>query len=176
MTRRGLTAFTYSRFLVPYLSNFEGQSLFLDSDIVVRGDVHELAKLHGSEDSNVAMVMHEGRQRFERASVMLFNNDKCRELTPDYIHTASLFDYAWAKNPRALHKDWNHLVGYDAPNPDAKIIHYTCGIPVWKETVHCEHAQEWIDTFKRMTSTVSFEALMGKSVHLPAIERMKVTA
>ncbi len=172
MTRRGLTEFSYSRFLVPYLSNFEGRSLFLDSDILVRADVHELAKLHGSDDSNIAMVMHEGRERFERASVMLFNNENCRELTPEYIHTAPCFDYAWAKNPRGLHKDWNHLVGYNAPNPDAKIVHFTCGIPVWKETVKSEFAQEWIDTFKRMNSTVSFQELMGKSVHLPAVERM----
>jgi hypothetical protein len=32
--RRGLTEFTYSRFLVPYLCDYQGWSLFLDTDFV----------------------------------------------------------------------------------------------------------------------------------------------
>jgi hypothetical protein len=171
--RRGLTEFTYSRFLVPYLSGFEGVSLFLDSDILVREDIYELESLYG-HGSDVWMVHHENR-KFENPSVMLFDNENCRELTRDFISTARMYDFSWVKNAGKLAPEWNHLVGYDAPNPDAKIVHFTMGIPVWKETIHCEFAQEWIDTFKRMNSTVSFEELMGKSVHMPNIKNLKLS-
>jgi len=178
ITRRGLTSFTFSRFLVPYLSNFEGYSLFLDSDILVRGDVHELI----TDDMPPGTVeIVQGDRKFEWPSVMLFHNENCRHLTLDYVNTAKLYDFLWfnepGKNvsetgPILLDKEWNHLVGYDAPNPDAKIVHYTMGIPIWKETIHCEFAQEWIDTFKRMNSSVSFEELMGKSVHVPHLAKL----
>ncbi len=168
--RRGLTEFTYSRFLVPYLSGFKGKSLFLDSDIICRADVRELLQFTGKPESNVAMVL--GKKRFEWASVMLFNNEACKQMTPEYVNTAPMFDFAWAKDPLELPKEWNHLVGYDEPNPDAKIVHFTMGIPVWKETIKSEFAQEWINVYKSMNSSVSFEELMGRSVHVPHLSKV----
>src|SRR5688572_7357484 len=57
--RRGLTEFTYSRFLVPFLSNYEGWSLFMDSDEMVLGDVQELAALAiPSHDLTVIQGQH----------------------------------------------------------------------------------------------------------------------
>ena len=174
ITRRGLTEFTYSRFLVPYLSNFEGYSLFLDSDILVRGDVHELVK----NDSWGEVQIVKGERKFEWASVMLFDNECFKHLTPEYIENPvnRMYDWAWTGKIGELPKEWNHLVGYDAPNPNAKIVHMTMGIPVWKETAKCEFAREWIDTYARMNSTVSFEDLMGRSVHIPHLDKLKVTA
>ncbi len=169
--RRGLTEFTYSRFLVPYLSGFEGVSLFLDSDILVRGDVHELNLPHTSQ---AGLVM--GAKRFEWASVMLFLNSNCRHLTPEYIEREKMFDFEWVQSIAALPKEWNHLVGYDPPNPDAKIVHYTMGVPIWNQTQTCEFAKEWHDTYKRMNSSVSFEELMGRSVHVPHLSRLVASA
>src|SRR6266478_2618827 len=40
--RRGLTEFTFSRFLVPWLCDYEDKAIFMDSDIVVTGDIGEL--------------------------------------------------------------------------------------------------------------------------------------
>ena len=168
-SRRGLTEFTYSRFLVPYLSEFEGHSLFLDSDILVRGDVCELR--HGDLRPQVSMVQHEKR-KFENPSVMLFNNALCKQLTMEYVGTERMYDMAWVAHPGMLDPEWNHLVGYDRPNPDAKIVHFTMGIPVWKETIKSEFAQEWIDCYKRMNSSVSFEELMGRSVHVPHLAKV----
>ncbi len=39
------TEFTYSRFLVPHLCNFQGKALFLDNDMLCLGDVKEIADL-----------------------------------------------------------------------------------------------------------------------------------
>jgi hypothetical protein len=83
-----------------------------------------------------------------------------------------MFDFSWAGKVGELPKEWNHLIGYDPPNPDAKIVHFTMGVPVWKETIKSEFAQEWIDTFKRMNSTVSYEELMGRSVHKQHLSRI----
>ena len=38
----GSNAFIYSRFLVPYLSNFKGKSVFLDGDMVINDDLNNL--------------------------------------------------------------------------------------------------------------------------------------
>lgn len=171
ITRRGLTEFTYSRFLVPYLSNFEDYSLFLDSDILVRGDVCEL---EGMQKHVGGVHIVKGERKFEWASVMLFNNSSFRHLTPEYIENPvnRMYDWAWADAIEPLSKEYNHLVGYDAPNPDAKIVHFTMGLPIWEETKHSEFAKEWWDTYKRMNSSVSFESLMGRSVHVEHLNKL----
>ena len=42
LKRAGLTPFTWSRFLVPWLMDYKGWALFLDVDILVRGDLKDL--------------------------------------------------------------------------------------------------------------------------------------
>src|SRR5829696_1955580 len=39
------TEFTYSRFLVPHLCNFQGVALFLDNDMLCLGDIAQIARL-----------------------------------------------------------------------------------------------------------------------------------
>lgn len=176
--RRGLTEFTYSRYLVPYLSRFKGYSLFLDSDVLVRADVWELMSYAQQNclDADVLMVKHPVK-RFEWPSVMLFRNENypLRQLTPEFIDDRAnkLYDLSWAQAIGELPKEWNHLVGYDPSDPKAKIVHFTRGIPIWKETIGCEFAEEWKQTFAEMNSSVSFEALMGPSVHAAGMRIMQ---
>ena len=42
ISRRGLTPFTFSRFLVPWLCNFEGAAVFMDADMLLASDITEL--------------------------------------------------------------------------------------------------------------------------------------
>ena len=42
LKRQGLTPFTYSRFLVPYLCGYQGLGLFLDADMLALGDITEV--------------------------------------------------------------------------------------------------------------------------------------
>lgn len=51
MTRHGLTEFTYSRFLVPYLCDYEGYAIFVDSDFLCRADVADLLRLVRADDA-----------------------------------------------------------------------------------------------------------------------------
>ena len=150
--RRGLTEFTYSRFLVPYLSGFEGHSLFLDSDILVRGDVCDIDNI--TFDASVAIV--KGHLRFEWASVMLFNNEKCRCFTPDYVNRAAALDLhrlTWLERVGleigSLPLEWNWLVGEYEPNPNAKVLHYTLGGPWFG---YGEEADAWMREYRHMIS------------------------
>jgi hypothetical protein len=67
ISRVGLTEFTYSRFLTPWLCDFKGVSLFLDPDTLVLCDIYELME-HYSPLNAVTVVNTE--PAFERASLM----------------------------------------------------------------------------------------------------------
>ena len=170
ITRRGLTEFTYSRFLVPFLSDYSGYSLFVDADMLCLGDITEIKA--SDPMAEVSVVMHE--RKFERPSLMLFNCKRCKVLTPEYVEdkTHGLLDLYWAGRIGKLPAEWNHLVGYDAPNPDAKMLHFTQGIPCWPQTSDQYMADEWHKESKRAMSTVSFNDLMGNSVH-PIAEKVR---
>jgi len=162
ITRRGLTDFTFSRYLCPHLCGYEGESLFMDADIVVRADVREIAAL-APEGAPVSLVKN--RLRLEWPSVMYFRNGLCRALTPEFVEGGKPETFEWASSIGELPAAWNHCVGYDAPDPNAKLIHYTQGIPCWPETEDCEHAEAWREEFRHLCGTVSWEELMGRSVH-----------
>ena len=162
ITRKGLTEFTYSRFLVPYLCNYEGTALFLDADMLCLGDIKNLFSL--ADGSAVQVVKN--KQRFEWPSLMLFNCEKLKHLDPHYVQEdEKLFSLNWAQEIGELPNTWNHLVGYDAPTA-AQIVHFTKGIPVWEETKDCEYADLWHQERRQMMSTCSFQELMGRSVHV----------
>lgn len=164
ITRRGLTAFTYSRFLVPYLSGYHGTSVFMDADMLALGDIAPLFDYTLERDHPVFVVKN--RLRFEWPSLMVFKNWNCKALTPEFVENPAnkLFDFAWASSVGDLPSHWNHLVGYDLPQ-DAQIAHYTKGIPCWDETKNCEYSQEWKVTATEAISSCSFDAIMGPSVH-----------
>jgi hypothetical protein len=135
--RRGLTEFTFSRFLVPWLCDFKGKALFLDADMVVTGDIAELfAACEGKNGEDVYVITDQAR--FEWPSAMLFicDGDGSTRLQPHYIdnHHNALMDLSWADLVGDMPKEWNHCVGYAAPRTDAKLYHFTKGIPIWRET------------------------------------------
>lgn len=176
--RQGLTQFTYTRYLVPWLCGYKGQALFMDPDMIVTGDIAELFECG---DIATPVCMRKNQQRFEWASVMLFSNPLCERLTPDYIENPEnkLFDYAWTakdgEEPRIgdLPDDWNFCIGYEELNEKAKLWHYTQGIPVWPETDGFVD-EPWKQAHAEANSSVSFAELMGPSVHVKHVrERLQ---
>ena len=161
--RRGLTEFTFSRYLVPYLSGYIGRSVFLDGDMLCLTDITELDKI---VDPLAAVSVVKNRIRFEWPSLMVFNNSACSHLTTEYIDDPKTApqSFEWTKSVGELPPEWNHLVGYDGPQ-DAKIVHFTAGIPCWPKTCDCEYSEEWNKERRMCNSTVSWEELMGSSVH-----------
>ena len=171
LTRRGLTEFTYSRFLVPHLCEYQGISIFFDSDMLCLGDITELL-VYPLAYPTVPVFVSKNVRRFEWPSMMVFNNAHCQTLTPEFVQDARhpLFDLTWASEVGEFPGEWNHLVGYDPPNPTAKGIHFTQGIPCWPETKDCEFSAEWHRELKAANSTVSFNVLMGPSVHAQHVQ------
>jgi lipopolysaccharide biosynthesis glycosyltransferase len=168
--RVGLTPFTFSRFLVPYLCSYKGWALFLDIDILLQADISKLFEL---ADNQYAIMVSKNKIKFEWASVMLFNCAKCTILTPEFIDVESaqknigLHTIEWAKSEEIgdLPREWNHLVGYDSPRSDAKLIHYTQGVPCFPKTKGSEYAKEWYEMLQIVNHANSWEELMGNSVH-----------
>lgn len=157
------TDFSFSRFLTPHLSEYTGWSVFMDCDMLMLDDIAKLWALR-DERFAVMVVKHEHVPKEERkflnepqskygkknwSSVMLFNNARCRALTPDYVNTASgleLHQFKWLGDDQligALPDRWNHLVGYSPPRPDAALVHYTLGGPYFDEYRDCEYSKEW---------------------------------
>jgi hypothetical protein len=162
--RRGLTEFTFSRFLPPWLCGYEGRALFLDADMVVTGDVAELDEMELTAPVHVM----QDQARFEWASAMLFDCSKCGVLTPEYVNDArnTLLDLAWADSVGALPREWNHCCGYAEPRTDAKLYHFTKGIPIWRETRGNVEDAVFHEAYKHMLHSVSHAELMGNSVHV----------
>lgn len=165
--RRGLTPFTFSRFLVPYLCDYKGVGLFLDADMLLRDDIGALFDLF---DGKSAVQVSKNPHRFEWASVMLFNCEHPANavLTPEYIETADgLHTINWCKEEEIgeIPGDWNFLSGYDDMNPDASLVHYTQGIPAFPETIVCDYSGIWHENHKAMNASIPWVNLMGPSVH-----------
>jgi hypothetical protein len=174
--RRGLTSFTFSRFLVPWLCRFEGSAIFMDADVLVTGDIAEL--LEAAEPGKHDVQVMQEQPRFEWPSVMLFNNARCKTLTPEFIDDTAnkLYDFKWAKSVGTFPREWNRCVGYDYEPYEAKLYHFTQGIPVWPETKgNHQEDQLWVSQFKHANSTVPWRDLMGNSVHSAStIKKMKI--
>lgn len=172
--RSGLTPFTFSRFLVPWLCNFEGTALFLDIDMLVLSDI---AQLFDMTDGSAVQVV-KNRVKFEWASVMLFNcaHPDHRRLTPEYVETAEskdLLGLGWTTAIGELPAEWNHLVMYDPPKP-AKLVHYTAGIPCFPETRELGYGPEWMKELKAAMNARPWSVLMANSVHAkPVLERLR---
>lgn len=161
--RAGLTPFTYSRFLVPYLCDYEGWALFLDADMIALDDIKKLFDLANPE-SEVCVVKN--TKKFEWASLMLFNNAKCKKLTPEFIETAErLHTIEWADHIGDIPSEWNFLAGYDKPTECPKLIHYTQGVPCFPETNKVDYNEEWTKLHSEMNSARPWAELMGNSVH-----------
>ena len=174
LKRVGLTPFTFSRFMVPWLCDYKGWALFLDIDMLLLDDI---SKLFDCADDKYAVMVSKNEKRFEWASAMLFNCAKCEILTPAYIETAdNLHGIAWAKEEEigAFPPEWNHLVGYDEPRDDAKLVHYTQGVPCFQETIESEYAKEWHYEHKVMNHARPWAELMGNSVHAAEIDGKRV--
>jgi hypothetical protein len=160
------TDFSFSRFCVPELARAMGihdPVLFADPDIMLRADINELFD-HWDDAYSVMCVKHQHQPKettkfdgFEQpkyfrknwSSVMLLHPDKTKGCTLQKVNNqigSDLHAMLWTGDSEigGLDMDWNHLVGYDAPNPNAKLVHFTLGDPSMPGRANDEHADEWM--------------------------------
>ena len=166
---RASSEFTLTRFLVPYLSQYEGISIFLDCDMLICADVFELLALV-KRDHTVYVCQHDYRPRattkflgHEQAaypkknwsSVMVFRNEFCKMLTPPFIHHAmpkTLHRFDWTRPAQigSLPLEWNYLVGEEHQSDQPpKNIHWTGGGPWFRDYAEVEYASLWFEELDR---------------------------
>jgi len=166
----GTNAFTKIRYAIPAICGFEGFAIFADgSDMLCRSDIAELWALR-SPWTALQRVAHDYRTQHPRkylgthieaenadypmknqSSLMIFNcaHFANRILKPAHIAKtpgSDLHRFGWLTEKKwlgDLPKEWNHLVGEDAPNPDAKMAHFTLGIAGFNHYRSVEFAEEW---------------------------------
>lgn len=169
------TEFSFSRFLVPYLSEYTGWSLFMDCDMMVTDDIVKLFQC-ANERYAVMCTQHDYKTDFpvkfldqdnphyprkNWSSVMLFNNARCQALNPTTVNTLSGLDlhrFTWVEDPLigGLPLEWNYLVGEQhhytdqnghLPPPN---IHWTIGGPWFDEYKDAQWSDLWRQYRKEM--------------------------
>ena len=169
------TEFSLTRFLTPYLSGFEGWSIFMDCDMIVTSDIKALWDLKDDQYA-IMCVKHDYTPSSERkfldqiqtvypkknwSSVMLFNNAKCTSLTPEVVqHEDGLFlhQFKWLESEDLIGEiphTWNFLVGEEEKLANGKLpdlIHYTLGGPYFEDYKGCDYQEVWEEYKTEMTS------------------------
>ena len=97
------TAFSFTRFLVPYLMGYQGWALFMDCDMLCRADIKALwdqrddrfsamCVQHEHVPGETVKFLGEVQSAYPKknwSSLMLLNCSRCTNLTLDYVNTAS---------------------------------------------------------------------------------------
>jgi len=162
------TEFTFTRFLLPELMNFDGWALFIDCDFVALEDV---TKLFAQADDRYAImcaqhdytpkegIKMDGQQqhaypRKNWSSMMLINcgHPSNAKLTKELVNDPKidgkyLHRFSWLDDSEVgkISHEWNWLVGwYKEPTDGSpKFLHYTEGGPWFEQYQDCEYANEY---------------------------------
>ncbi len=157
------TEFSFSRFLVPWLNDYEGWALFIDADMLCLSDIAQLWNLRNDRFA-VQVVKHEHHctsttkfqgmpqtpyARKNWSSVTLFNCKRCRALTPEFVNRATgleLHQFQWLSDSEIgeLPPECNVLVGVEPLPANACILHYTLGGPWFDDCLTMKEAQTWL--------------------------------
>ena len=161
--------FVYSRFLTPYLNEFDGWAIFADGDMICQADLKELI---GMADPNKALMVvkhdyqtkasikylgniNENYPRKNWSSVILWNcsHPKHKILTPEFVSNQTgkfLHRFSWLDDNDIgeLPVEWNWLACEYEKNTDAKLIHYTLGTPCFKDFRDTDMAEIWYDYYE----------------------------
>ena len=162
--------FIYSRFLTPYLCNFEGWAIFADGDMICQTDIKELWDLK-DQSKAVLVVKHNYQTKAHKkylgninenypkknwSSLVLWNcsHPKHKILTPNFIANQTgkyLHRFSWLDeiDIGELPIEWNWLAIEYPPNEASKLIHFTLGTPCFNTFRETEMASYWLKTHKR---------------------------
>ena len=153
------TPFTYTRFLVPYLCNYQGLGLFMDSDMLALGDISELFHLpmdglalrvrqHDYNPTDTVKMGGKTQTQYPRknwSSLMLMNNPELKVWTKEAVETQSgawlhRFEPIPDEKIGDISEEWNVLDHMTGPT---KLLHYTSGGPWLPGCEDADHADLW---------------------------------
>ena len=164
----GSNDFIYSRFLVPYLMNFNGWAIYADGDMVCLEDIKKLWDLRDDKFA-VQVVKHDYKTKIKTkywgnknedyprknwSSLILWNceHSSHKILTPEFIQKQTgsyLHRFSWIKDEEIgeVAKEWNWLaMEYEEKN-DLNLIHYTIGTPCFEEYQNKSLSSYWKKSF-----------------------------
>ncbi|PPR48009.1 MAG: hypothetical protein CFH19_00098 [Alphaproteobacteria bacterium MarineAlpha5_Bin9] len=161
------TEFTYSRFFVPFLMDYNGWAVFCDCDFLFFQDVEKLFK-ELSNDKAIYCVKHEYTPKEKHkmdgktqtiyprknwSSFIVFNcsHPSNKKLNIEELNSQTgsyLHQFKWLDDSEigSLDEKWNWLEGWTSQHNKGKpyAVHYTRGGPWFTEWQDVEYAQEWI--------------------------------
>ena len=164
------TEFAFSRFMVPYLSDYKGWSIFMDCDMMFRADIAELWGLrtfkysvmccqHDYQPKQSVKFRGAKNEPFPKknwSSMMMTNNAKCKALTPEFVNSATgleLHQFRWLESENligSLPLTWNWLVSEYDYNVKADNVHFTLGGPYFKGYEKSDYANEWFRVYDEL--------------------------
>jgi len=163
------TEFTYTRFLVPYLQDYEGWAMFCDNDFLFLDDVKKIFDMrddkyalmcckHDYYPETILKMVNKKQTMYKRkcwSSLMLINcgHESVKKLDLSTVSEQSgryLHQFKWLKDDEigSIPRHWNWLVNWykesDEDKPSA--LHFTEGGP-W--IVDSEYKNLWLDYKKQ---------------------------
>jgi lipopolysaccharide biosynthesis glycosyltransferase len=167
------TPFTYARFFIPFINNYNGFSIFCDGDFLFLEDIEKLIKQfdpkyavqvvkHDYTPSNTIKMNNKIQSNYPRknwSSLILWNNEhpKNKLLNLDLLNGATgsfLHQFKWLDDQDIgeISYTWNWLVGWyletDTIKPNA--LHFTEGGPWLNEYKNCEYSNVWSNYKNKM--------------------------
>lgn len=198
------TEFTFTRFLIPELMNFEGWALFVDCDFVFVDDVKKIfdkkddryavmcAKHDYTPKNSIKMdgMVQTAYPRKNWSSMMLINcghvaNKVCNKTYVNDNNTTGqmLHRFTWLTDSQIgkISHEWNWLVGlYKEPSDGIpRAIHYTEGGPWFAEYQNCEYAKEWYKyqaTYYKNELEIQKKKLYTESTRIKNIDDLSIPA
>tara|TARA_Y100000356_G_C11224970_1_gene271409 strand:- start:428 stop:1090 length:663 start_codon:yes stop_codon:yes gene_type:complete len=161
----GSVEFTYTRFLTPYLADYNGWALFIDCDFLFTKDVAELFAMaddkyalmcvkHDYVPRNAIKMDGQKQVSYPRknwSSCILWNcsHPSNKALTKDIASSESgaflhRFQFLNDEEIGEIPLEWNWLEGeYDKPETPPAVIHFTNGGPWFDNWQDVDYAELW---------------------------------
>lgn len=160
------TEFTFTRFLIPELMNYEGWALFIDCDTILTTDIKELFDQTNDEYAIMCVkhdytpelkmkmdgMMQTSYPRKNWSSVMLINcsHPSNKKLTSKLVNDQKtsgkyLHRFGWLDDNEigSLDHTWNYLVEVYDDIEIPKLVHYTNGGPWFEKYRFCKLSGLW---------------------------------
>jgi cytidyltransferase-like protein len=194
------TEFTFTRFLVPYLSNYQGWAIFTDCDFLFLDDVKKVFD-QADEKYAVMVVKHDyypaevqkmdgalqrNYPRKNWSSFILWNcgHELNRSVDLKMVNEESgkyLHRFSWLPDHAigSLSVEWNWLTDWYKQPKDGypKALHYTLGGPWFKNYKTCDYSELWMTAYDAVVERdEGKEKMDAYIIHLPSIPASLKTA
>jgi hypothetical protein len=157
------TSFSFTRFAVPLLAKDEEVTVFVDADVLFRGDVAELIGLAMDNPDCAVLCVHHDHTPVDKlkmtgvlqtqyrrknwSSVMVLRPSLC-EMSLERLNSwtgQQLHALEWVPDSRIgkLPEAWNWLEGWSSSSIDPKLVHFTRGTPDMPGYENIPYADEW---------------------------------